>query len=710
MVLGGQVMGRVLSVSALFVVVVLLAATVGARVAAAREGDVVRTDHVAASLISDTDAIAVGAPFRVALRLRVAPGWHTYWRNPGDAGAPIELALDLPAGAKAGEIAWPAPQRLSENGITTFGYTGEVVLPVDVTSAATDGIAIAAKANWLVCEKICVPEEATFRLSLPPGTPSASPQAPLFAAAAKRLPQAASFSATIADDGTLTVSGGGISPDRVADAWFAPIAEGALAESMNGPAVLAADSLRLKLKPGEQFAPTSGLAGVLVVTDRGGQVAAFAIDAKPGAAAAMTPLAPNAAAAADDLAWGWRIVALAFVAGLLLNLMPCVFPVLAMKASGLVKLSGAHRDAVRREAALYGGGVMAAFATLGAVLLALRAAGDAAGWGFQFQSPAFVTLMAWVFFAVGLNLSGVFEVSVGRLAGLGSGLAGRAGATGSFFTGVLAVLVATPCTTPFMGGAVAAALAGPLWQTGAILGAMGLGLAAPTLAFATAPALVRLMPQPGRWMDLMRQGLAFPMYASCAWLVWVLSVQVGPSGVLGGVGGIVLIGFGAWIVRSSQLSDSRRALRLAEVAVLLTVVACALLLPIVQAAGPDAPVATRGKDLGAEAYSADRLAALRAEGRAVFVNMTAAWCVTCLINERIAIDTASVREAFAQRGVVMLTGDWTRRDPEISAFLREHGRDGVPLYVFYPAGGGAPVVLPQILSVGTLLRYAEAGV
>jgi thiol:disulfide interchange protein DsbD len=697
-------------------VAMAFAASAATREAAARESAAVRTDHVTASLISDTDAIAAGVPFQLGLRLQVAAGWHTYWRNPGDAGAPIELALDLPADAKAGAIAWPAPRRLSESGITTFGYTGEVVLPIEVTSAAADGIAIAAKANWLVCEKICVPEDATLRLSLPPGTPAASPQGPLFAAAAERLPRTAPFSATIAGDGTLTVSGSGISPDRVADAWFAPIAEGALAEAMNGPAEIGTDSLRLKLKPGEQFAPASGLAGVLVVTDRGGQVAAFTIDAKPGdpkpadaktgAADAVTQ--PGANAVADASAWGLQIVALAFVAGLLLNLMPCVFPVLAMKASGLVKLNGAHHEAVRREAALYGGGVMAAFATLGGVLLALRAAGDAAGWGFQFQSPTFVTLMAWVFFAVGLNLSGVFEVPVGRLAGLGSGLAGRAGATGSFFTGALAVLVATPCTTPFMGGAVAAALAGPLWQAGAILGAMGLGLAAPTLAFAIAPVLVGLMPRPGRWMELMRQGLAFPMYASCAWLVWVLSVQVGPTGVLGGVAGLVLIGFAAWIFRCVQAGDHPRSRHLGAAAAGLAVIACLMLLPIVSSAGPDDAHATRAWEEGSEPYSADRLAALRAEGRPVFVNMTAAWCVTCLVNERIAIGTEAVRHAFAEHGVAVLTGDWTRRDPEISAFLREHGRDGVPLYVFYPAGGGG-VVLPQILSASTLLHYADGG-
>lgn len=334
---------------------------------------------------------------------------------------------------------------------------------------------------------------------------------------------------------------------------------------------------------------------------------------------------------------------------------------------------------------------------LALVLLAARQAGAAAGWGFQFQSPVFVAVMAWLLFAVGLNLSGVFEVGMG-LTGRGGRLAARRGHLGSFFTGVLAVLVATPCTAPFMGVAIAAGLAAPVPVTLGIFLAMGLGLAAPFVALAAVPGVGRFMPRPGRWMDVLKQGLAFPMYGAAVWLLWVMSQEAGSLGVLAVASGFVLFGFAAWVLGITQQAPDRSR-RIGEVvAAAAMLAAMGLLVGIAEPRSADIE-----SGASAEAFSPARLAAARAEGRPVFVDMTAAWCVTCLVNERVAIATESVQQAFATRKVVYLKGDWTRQDPAITAYLRENGRDGVPLYVFYPAGGGAPSVLPQILTEGTVL-------
>jgi thiol:disulfide interchange protein len=678
--------------------VLLPLAVLAAMPARAGESAPVRSSRATVTLVSDTDAVRAGQPMRLGLRMRLAPGWHTYWRNPGDAGVPPELTLTLPAGAAAGDLQWPTPVRLPEGPLMTYGYTGEVLLPVAVTPGP-DPLHVEASAIWLVCEKICVPEEGRFTLDLPPGAPAPSAQAPLFTAADARMPRPSPFPATVAPDGTLTLRGAGLSAATVRDAWFFPGSDGAVENA--APQRLAAGDgeVSLLLKPGQAVAASAGLAGTMVLRDPGGQETYLDVAAQPGAAPAATlAAAPAAALAAAPLT---QTLLLALLGGLLLNLMPCVFPVLAMKAMALARMSGAALGEVRRHALSYTAGVIMSFGALGGALLALRAAGGVTGWGFQFQSPAFVAAMAWVLFAVGLNLSGVFQVG-GRLAGAGQGLASRGGHAGSFATGALAVLVATPCTAPFMGAAIAAALAAPAAVTVLVFLAMGLGLAAPYAVLALLPGAARLLPRPGAWMDVLRGVLAFPMYAAAAWLVWVISQQAGPDGVLTVLGGLLLVGFAAWCYGLAQASAGRW---LGRGAALAAVALAAALLPGLSAA--PAAQAEAAPAEGIEPYTPARLASLRADGRPVFVNMTAAWCVSCLVNERVALAPSAVRDAFATHRVAYLKGDWTRGDPAITAFLREHGRDGVPLYVYYPAGSGTPTVLPQILTEAAVLEQLD---
>ncbi len=668
--------------------------------AAAAESAAVSSRRLVATLVSDTDGYAPGQPFHLGLRLRMAPGWHTYWTNPGDAGAATLLTLALPQGLAASPVAWPAPERLLEGDLAAYAYTGEVLLPVTVSGSAAGTLPLRAHAEWLVCATVCVPASGDFALDLPAGDGAASPQRALFERAALRTPSPSPFVAHVAPDGTLSLSGREIGPAAVRGAYFFPASPTVLTQSAPQPLAVRDGGLTLRLPVAAGFDAAAGLGGVLQLTDAKGGASWLDIAATPGAA----PVAAGEGVAAAGML---RTLLLAFAGGLVLNLMPCVFPVLAMKAMALARLGGASRGEVRRQAAGYTAGVVVAFAALGGTMLLLRGAGSAAGWGFQFQSPVFVTLTAWVLFAVGLGLSGVVTPVTG-LEGVGQGLASRGGLVGSVFTGLLAVLVATPCTAPFMGVAIAAAFAAPAVLAMAVFLAMGLGLAAPTVLLAAAPGLARGLPRPGAWMDVLKQALAFPMYAAAAWLAWVVSEEAGPSGVLACVAGAVAIGFAAWAWGVSR-GAARTGRRLGGAAALLGAgCAVAVLVSLTQIA-PTAAVAAQAASDGSEPFSTARLDILRAQGRPVFVDMTAAWCFTCLVNERVALSPQPVRDAFAHRDVAYLKGDWTRQDPQITAFLREHGRDGVPLYVFYPAGGGVPSVLPQILTPSSVLEAIGQG-
>jgi DsbC/DsbD-like thiol-disulfide interchange protein/cytochrome c biogenesis protein CcdA len=657
--------------------------------ASALESAPVTSARATAALVSDTDTVAPGTPFRIGLRLRLAPGWHTYWQNPGNAGVPPQLDLDLPPGAAAGPIDWPVPQRVPEGALMTYAYTGEVLLPVTVTPAAQWSTSVKAHANWLVCRDICVPEEGEFRLDLPSGTAAASAQAPLFAAFDRQVARPSPWPAVVDGDGMLLVRGPELTPATVADAWFIPDTAGAIRDSAAQPLTVWPGGFTLALRPGKAFRPADGLSGILSIRDRSG----LATDVVLRAAAGTVP--PQAPALRLQ-----RVLGLAFLGGLILNLMPCVFPVLALKVVGL---AGVERGKARWQAAAYTAGVLVAFAGLCAALLAARAVGSAAGWGFQFQSPVFVAAMTWLLFAVGLNLSGVYEIGTG-LTRSGHRLAVYPGQLGSFFTGLLAVVVATPCTAPFMGVAIAAGLAEPPAVTMLVFLAMGIGLATPYAVLAAVPALWRTAPRPGRWMEVLRQALAFPMYGASAWLLWVVSQEAGPSGVLTTVAGLVLLGFAGWVLGITQ-GGADRGRRVGQAAAAAALLAALALLSGIEVA-PGAPAVAA--ESGAEPFSATRLAALRAEGRPVFVNMTAAWCVTCLLNERVAIGSDAVRRAFADRHVAYLKGDWTRQDPQITDYLRRNGRDGVPLYVYYPPHG-RPAVLPQILTDNTLLSELDRG-
>jgi len=669
-----------------------------AHAALALESDPVVSPRTTVTLVADGTAVAAGDTLDLAMRLKLAPGWHIYWMNPGDAGQPPRIELFAPAGSTATDLRWPAPKRHVDGPVTTFIHDGEVLLPFSVSlPAGLEGSQmLTAKAGWLVCKDICIPEEGVFRLTLPVGESTRSAEAALFDAAGDAAPGQASWQAAVSADGVLTLSGPGA--DAIIDADFLPADWGQVEHGAPQTLMVADGRAALAFKPGAAFDPAHALSGVLHVRDRDGVARALwvstpglAVDRSPSvvlASAKAPPPAPSEAAPPSDasgLAWA---VLFALAGGLLLNLMPCVFPVLAIKALSFARLGGHAQRTVRAQSLAYCAGVVLTFLLLAGVLLALRTAGLQAGWGFQFQSPVFVTAMAALLFVIGLNLSGVFGFGSG-FASAGDALASRPGLSGSFFTGALAVVVATPCTAPFMGGALAFALAAPAAQTVAVFVAMGGGLALPYAVLAFVPGLARRMPRPGPWMDRLKQGLAFPMYAAAAWLVWVLSQQSGADGVLMVLVVLLLLALAGWLLGVAQGgTSSAGAWRTG-----------ALLAALLAAVGiARAPESAGIASAGAEPYVPARLGELRAAGRPVFINMTAAWCVTCLVNEKVALSTTGVQQAFARRGITYMKGDWTRSDPLITDFLRQHGRDGVPLYVYFPPDGAPPAVLPQILT------------
>jgi thiol:disulfide interchange protein len=637
------------------------------------ESPPVTTTHATATLLTEADSFRPGQSLRLALQLKMQPGWHTYWLNPGDAGAPPTIDV---AGAQAGPIAYPTPSRSVDAGFTSYVYTGEVLLPVTVTAPQGPGPwHVQAHATWLICQQICVPEEASLTLDLPAGSGAPGADAGAFATSDAASPRSSPFPARIGADGTLRLEAPGIAPKTV---YLFPDEPGVIDQGAEQKFVVDAGGVTVQLKPLQALGGKS-LNGVLTLTDRGGQVEALRIAAAPGPAIAE-PSAPTGLP---------RLLALAFLGGLILNLMPCVLPVLAMKALALARLSGAARGHIRREAALYCVGVLTAFAAIGGATLAVGAAGGAAGWGVQFQSAAFTAAMAWLMLAIGLSFAGLFEVGTGAV-GVGQGLAAR----GSFFTGLLAVAVATPCTAPFMATALAASLVLPPASGMAIFLALGAGLAAPYAALAVAPGMARLLPRPGRWMERLKQILSLPMFATAAWLAWVVFHEAGAVGLGVVVAGGALVTIAALAWRVSQRGETRWT------PALLPLAGVAALLVMLAVRAPQAAPMTLSA--GSERFTPGRLAELRTAHRPVFVDMTAAWCITCLVNERVALSPAPVRDAFARHHVAYLVGDWTGQDPSITAFLRDYGRNGVPLYVFFPASGD-PQVLPQILTQSKIL-------
>jgi len=678
-------------------------------------GDVVRTDNVTARLITDSVSVAPGSTFYFALTQDIREGWHTYWRNPGDSGEATSLTLNLPEGWAAGDLQWPAPRALPFGPLTNYGYKDSVVLPVAVSvpeDAPEGPLTIEASAYWLVCADICIPEAGEFAISLfvEDGAPRLNEtNAALIADTLAGLPQAAMAEAALSleaeGEARLSLADADLAEAQQAGALrnlrFFPYAPGFVEPSAKQTAYSVDSALLLSLTHGftlaDGAAPVSGVLAYETRADGDWRREAIEISATP----AESLPGPEAS---GGFAFGALLIAMggSFLGGIILNLMPCVFPVLSLKALSFAEKAHDGAGAVRRQGLYFLAGVMVTFLSIAIVLIALKGAGAAVGWGFQLQNPAVILALALLFFAIALNLLGFFELG-GSLQNLGSGLAGRSGGAGAFFTGALAVIVATPCTAPFMAAALGYALTLPAVGALAVFAALGLGMAAPFTLLAFTPGLWSRLPKPGLWMDRFKQFMAFPMLGAAVWLLWVLSVQAGPTGVLTGLAAFLTLGFGVWLARLNGRAAKALA-GIAVIAALISVPAAARL----QAVSAPASGSGATADIDSRAWSPELQAVLIDEGRTVFVDFTAAWCVSCQVNDRVVLSRPDVKRAFNETGAVKLIADWTNRDAVIAAELEKFGRAGVPLYLVYRPGEDSPEILPQILTPGRVMEAIGA--
>jgi thiol:disulfide interchange protein len=679
----------------------------------ARADGAVASPHAVTSLVAETSGAAPGSTLWVAVVQTLDKGWHTYWRNPGDAGEPTTVHWTLPPGWRAGEIAWPAPKRLPVGPIMNYGYEGKVVLPVPLeiplSARPGDQAKLSATVDYLVCAEVCVPGTVTVALTTPvvAGAPAPDPTGgPEIARALARAPKPSGLTARVQAAGSrlmLAIVGAPRAGAAAHDAYFYPYGETLIDHGKPETIDRGPRGLTLAMTPGGAFAKgaaPASVAGVLELDGKAYEVAASP-GPPPGGAGGLGPPAETGAVAALSPALGLALGG-AFLGGVILNLMPCVFPILSMKAAALAGHAG-ETGRARAEGLAFLGGVLLSFLALAAALEAARAAGGAVGWGFQLQSPTAVALLALIMLAAALNLSGLFEIGTSAQ-GLGSGLASRGGLVGSAFTGVLAVVVAAPCTAPFMGPALGFALTQPAAVALTVFLALGLGFAAPFTLLSLSPALIRALPRPGAWMDVFRKAIAFPMYGAAAWLAWVLAQQAGPAGLARLLAAAVVLAFAAWLFglgqRRAVLGRDMGALGLEGGAAVALAAAVGLAATGLGSAdgGAARAATTPAPGIRSEPWTVERLAALRAAHTPVLVNFTAAWCVTCQVNERVVFSTDEVARAFKTAGAVYLVADWTRRDGAIAQALAEQGRIGVPLYLVYGADGGQPTVLPQLLT------------
>jgi thiol:disulfide interchange protein/DsbC/DsbD-like thiol-disulfide interchange protein len=686
-------------------------------------GNVVATANVKARLVSEVGAVAPGQSFWVALEFDIRDGWHTYWRNPGDSGQATKLVWQLPAGFTAGDIVWTTPHRFEIPPLVNYGYAKHAVHLVNITAPKDlkpgSPVVLSAKASWLVCSDVCIPEDAELQLKLPSSSQSAidPAAAALFTAARAELPSAqlAATTARVQGDRLVIALGKewGATLSQIKSLAFFPYDDGGIEYAAPQTLTRTPDALELTMKLGYQPPKAGSVNGLLLAAEQNGNDTVtvpmeIAASFSGGGGSPVKPgprFAPATSAASQATTSLPALLLLAVLGGLILNLMPCVFPVLSIKAIGLVEQAKKHPTVVRAKGVVFAAGVIGSMLCLATALLLLRAGGEQIGWGFQLQSPLFVTLMVYLLLAVGLNLSGVFEVG-GSLAGIGDGLTQGDGYRASFFTGVLTTLVATPCTAPFMAAAVGAALTKPALVALCIFAALGFGLALPYLFLSFAPWMRRALPKPGAWMDTLKQVFAFPIYASAAWLLWVLAQEATTIGLGVALAGAILISLAAWAYQKSKSSATTGrvvALVTATLALLL-----AIILPVhlatVTVAAPSASAGGAQAADGWQPYDAAQLAKLNAAGQPLLVNFTASWCLTCLVNERNAFSDSAVQEIFRSKGVTLMKGDWTNRDPAITQALAAFGRAGVPLYVVYNAkpGSSEPIVLPQLLTASVV--------
>lgn len=661
---------------------------------------------VKASLLADATAIVPGKPFEVGVLLEMEPGWHTYWEYPGDAGLPTSIGWTLPEGFVAGPIQWPLPHRVVEPGdIQVYAYKDKVLLLTAIVAPAQIAeakVTLRAKVDWLVCAEICIPGSANLEISLPVASQSTAANKKIFdefrallpAATAPPYKLAWTRSATSLD---LRVSG--LNDAKAVDLFPLPPKGEQVGHPQNGP--IRAGESTISLESSSEFR------GVLVVEMDGGRkgwlVSSTEQSAETGASA------PKVSTHGENQPGLWQALFFGFLGGLILNLMPCVLPVISLKIFGFIRQAGDHPERILRHGLAFIAGIFAWFLALGVVIVALKLAGSEVTWAFQFQNPWFNFIISCIVVVFALNLFGVFEIVLpGRASTAFAEASSQEGYAGSFFQGVFATLLATPCTAPFLGTALGFAFSQSWLVILAMFSSVALGMSAPYFFLSARPGWMKLLPKPGAWMERVKQFMGFPLLATLLWLLYILGNQRGLSAVIGTSAFLLCLALACWIYGAfcGPLSSQKARVVSLVVMLLLVLFGGRFFLPGIFADSP-APGSSKRPDEGIawKPFSQKELDDLLKAGNAVFVDFTADWCISCKFNERTAIDVPAVREAFARDGIVPMKADWTNANPEITAALKKFGRVGVPFYVLYPRGKpDQPIILPEILTEKIVLE------
>jgi thiol:disulfide interchange protein len=667
----------------------------------------VEARHLKVSLVADQASVSLDAahtavPPHVGLLFDLEPGWHVYWTNAGDSGEPPAVKWTLPDGVTVGPLQFPAPKRLPLGPLMDFGYENQVLFPAElhVAGKTANAVPIAADVSWLVCRQACVPGKAHLAMELPVGAGGASAATPLFqktfAAMPKVLPARSKAIFTRVPSGfQLAVLTG----KRVEGAQFFPADQSVIANAAPQPVTSRGDGAVIALKQDENLQKTPDtLSGIVLLADG----TSYLVRAEPG----TIPAPPISVSGSASLL---RYVVFALMGGVLLNLMPCVFPVLFIKALALVQSSTSERRAMRMQGLAYTLGILVSFWIVVGVLLALRAGGRGLGWGFQFQSPVFVAMIALLLFFLALSLAGMFEIGL-SVTSAGSSLANKHGLAGSFFTGVLAVVVATPCAAPFLGAAIGFALVQSSAVAFVVFTALGVGLALPYLLLALQPAWTKLLPKPGAWMEVLKQATAVPIFGTVIWLVWLFAQLAGATALIGLLTAFLLLGIAGWVL-------GRWPARLPATATAVVILLLAAAAPVYAVRTFPAPESVAAGATGAhtdhtrgwQPFTPDVVAQYQAQGRPVFVDFTADWCLSCQVNERVVLERPEVLGKLQDGKIALVRADWTRHDEDIARALATLGRSSVPTYALYPGTPGAPAqVLPEVLTTNTVLDALKA--
>lgn len=684
--------------------------------------------NVSIRLVPEFSHATPGEKLTIAIEQTIQPNWHTYWANPGDSGEAMKITWTLPDGVTASDLEWPVPERIPFGPLLNFGYNNRAIMLSGITADAdykNAEIPVKADITWLVCADICIPEKTTIALSIPVSATTAdkAPADPAFFEEARaRIANPVAWKTAAAEREGAIIIDVDAPPetraqiDAATEISFFPDEWGVILNAEPQIREPHDSLIRLKIpRDSRALSDLENITGILSWTSPDGQTTGVRIAAeiKPAAAGMVQIDAMESPARAPETGFIGAVI-FAVLGGLILNLMPCVFPVLSMKALSLVKLSDRDRSDARALGLYYLAGILTCFLGVAGLLIVLKQSGLAIGWGFQLQHPAVILILSYLLFVIGLNLSGLFDITPGRLSNLGQNLANGHGHRASFFAGMLATIVATPCTAPFMGVALGYALTQGPGIALAVFFALGFGLALPYLVLCFVPALQKKLPRPGAWMETFRNVLAFPMFASSGWLVWVLAQQIDAINLLWPVTGFTLIALLIWLWKKTP--DTGRAhvtLRL-----FAAVIAAVLLAILFSTATQQQRAAQPGAEklsakTGAIPFDLKIYEDLLRGDDPVFVDMTAAWCITCKVNERVALDRDETRALFDRNKVSYIVGDWTNRNPDITDYLMRYGRNGVPIYVFYgardPSTGKRPdpVVLPQILTPGIVAAAVE---